>query len=198
VLRVLPQAVGPAHLLCIAGFGSDDLIDVNLIADFASELDPGNVYWFVSASDALNVKELKQLLPNIHFIESELSSDLASYLASSDKSTDALVLKRQVLELNDLVVSVTTGEATKALTFRAAELREFRRHLVIVPDMAGAAPTAEPAKRRQDFISFLSLSRQTPDWSGVKEGFVFERDAYKKLLAMTVERVAVMEGHIAG
>lgn len=197
VLRILPQAVGPAHLLCIAGFSSDDLIAVNLIADFASELDPGNVYWFISASDALNVTELKQLIPNVHFIESELSSALASYLANGDKAADALVLKRQVLELNDLVASVKTGEATKALTFRAAELREFRRHLVIVPDMAGSPPAAEPAKRRQNFIEFLSLSRQTPDWNGVNEGFVFERDAYKKLLAMTLERVAAMQGHMA-
>lgn len=197
VLRTLPQAVGPAHLLCIAGFGSDDLVNVSLIADFASDLDPENVYWFISPSDAIDVKQLKQLLRNVNFIESDLPTTLSSFLASSNNCTDASVRKQEILELNDLVVTVVAGETTKALTFRAAELREFRRHLVIAPDMPGSTPAADLAKQRQNFIGFLSLSRQTPDWSGVNDGFVFERDAYKNLLAKTLERVGIMQGHVA-
>ena len=51
ILRTLPQAVGPAHLLCIAGIGANDPIDASLVADFANELDPDNAYWFISPSD---------------------------------------------------------------------------------------------------------------------------------------------------
>lgn len=194
ILRLLPQAVGPAHMLCIAGIGQTDLIDVSVIADFVSDLDPDNVYWFIAPADGLDVGELKRLLPNIHFIESELSAALETYLASAENTRSATLLKQQVLEANDLLITVATPDATRVLTFRASELREFRRHLVIVPDFAPAVAPVDGPRRRQDFIAFLSTNRQTPDWTGLSEGFVFERNSYKRLLELTLARVAVMQG----
>ncbi len=194
VLRVLPQAVGPAHLLCIAGIGANDPISASLVADFANELDPDNVYWFVRPSDGLEIEKLRKLVPNIHFIESDLRTMLESYLETAAADVSLKSLKERVLELQDLVVIVRSGDISRALTFRASELREFRRHLVIVPDLPTKAPATELAKRKQDFIHFLSLNRQTPDWNGIAEGFAFQRDAYDELLDRVLGRVTVILG----
>ena len=194
VLRALPQAVGPAHILCIAGIQANDPIDPNLVADFISELDPDNVYWFVGPQDGLEVQRLQKLIPNIHFVESDLPSALAFYLDTAPKGAGPSALKEKVLELQDLAVTVNAGESQRVVTFRAGELREFRRHLVIVPDLIAQAPPAGMSKRKEEFIQFLSESRQTPDWSGISEGFAFQRDAYAKLLDLVLDRVAVIVG----
>lgn len=194
ILRTLPQAVGPAHLLCIAGIGANDPIDASLVADFANELDPDNVYWFISESDGLDVSELRKLAPHIHFVESDLPSALASYAASAPREASPSALKEKVLELQDLVVTVHSGDSQRTLTFRASELREFRRHLVILPDLTRADLPADIAKRKQRFIHFLSQNRQTPDWNGIGEGFAFQRDAYRRLSDLVLERTRVLQG----
>lgn len=194
ILRTLPQAVGPAHLLCIAGVTADDPIDPSLVADFANELDPDNVYWFISASDRLNIAELRSLAPKIQFVESDLSGALASYTAHAAGELSPSALKQNVLELQDLAVTVRVADSQRAITFRASELREFRKHLVILHDLRTQAPSSDLSKRRQDFIRFLSLNRQTPDWAGVAEGFAFQRDAYGRLLESVLERVRVLSG----
>lgn len=194
ILRTLPQAVGPAHLLCIAGIAANDPVDASLVADFANELDPDNVYWFISASDGLNAAELRKLAPNIHFVESDLPSALESYAESAPADVAPSALKNRVLELQDLVITTKSLDAQRTITFRATELREFRRHLVILPDLTPQGLSADLSKRKQDFIRFLSLSRQTPDWDGIGEGFAFQRDAYDKLLELVLERVGVLQG----
>lgn len=194
VLRDLPQAVGPAHLLCIAGIGASDIVEPNLVADFASALDPDNVYWFVAPEDGLDLERIKRLVPTIHFIESGLVPALASHLDSTRNDLNLSARKEQVLDLQDLAVTVDAGDTQRILTFRASELREFRRHLVIVPDLKTKAPPSELSKRKREFISFLSENRQTPDWNGMGEGYAFQRDAYSKLLDVVNERVRVIRG----
>ncbi len=197
VFRNLPQAAGPAHLVCIAGIGNNDPIDASLIADFVNELDPENVYWFISPSDRLDIAALRKLAPNINFIESDLASALELYAQNAPERTHLAALKRQVLELEDLVVTVRSAGEQRALTFRAAELREFRRHLVILPDLQAQAPAPELSRRKREFMSFLSTNRQTPDqqaWQGIAAGFAFQRDAYGTLLDLVLERLAVLSG----
>ena len=98
VLRSLPKAVGPAHLLSIAGTGANDPIDANFVLDLANELDPDNIYWFISPSHGLNFSELRELAPHIHFVESDLSSAIESYSASASKEASPEALKGKVLE----------------------------------------------------------------------------------------------------
>jgi hypothetical protein len=193
-LRALPQAVGPAHLLCIAGITADDPVDPRLVADFGNELDPDNVYWFVSPSDGLNISELRGLASKIHFIESDLPSALESYGAEAPAETSPSALKQRVLDLQDLVVTVRGADSQRAITFRASELREFRRHLVILHDLPVQGPSSDLSKRRQDFIRFLSVNKQTPDWEGIAGGYAFQRDAYRRLLDSVSERVRVLLG----
>ncbi|WP_433968303.1 hypothetical protein [Tunturiibacter gelidiferens] len=194
VLGNLAQAIGPAHLLCIAGIRNTDAVAPLLVADSISDLDPDNVYWFVGPQDNLDLSELKLAAPNIHFVESEFSAALTSYSDSASKQSSLSVLKEQVLQLEDLTVTVSLGEIQKVLTFRASELREFRRHLLIVPDLKAKAAAPETNGRKQDFIRFLSQNRDTPDWSGISEGYAFQRDAYKDLLELVLDRTRLIVG----
>ena len=191
VLRGLPETVGPAHLLCIAGFGARDHLTIDLVAAMVTDLDPDNVYWFIAQSDGIEAEEIRSIAPNIHIID----SDLPTSLASSERSRTALSeSKRKVLESEDLAVTVGIGQTQRVLTFRAAELREFRRHLIILPDLGEKVPPSDPARRKQEFIEFLSLSRQTPDWRGISEGYAFDRDGYRKLMTVVLDRVNVIAG----
>jgi hypothetical protein len=191
VLRGLPEAIGPAHVLCIAGLGARDHIAVDLIAAMVGDLDPDNVYWFIAALDGVHADEIRAIAPNIHIIE----SGLPTALASSERGRTALSASRQkVLKTDDLAVTIGSGSSQRVLAFRAAELREFRRHLTILPDLVAKAPPAEPSQRKQEFTEFLSHSRQTPDWQGISEGYVFERDGYKRLMAAVLERLNVLAG----
>ncbi|HVZ18921.1 MAG TPA: hypothetical protein VG897_17525, partial [Terriglobales bacterium] len=132
ILRHLAQAVGPAHMLCIAGIGSGDLLDYKLVADFAGELDPENVYWFVAAHDQLDLQLISDRLPKINLVGVALTDSLENYLATTVNKVEAGRRREQVLELNDLVVTVQAEGGQRAVSFRADELREFRRHLVVV------------------------------------------------------------------
>lgn len=191
VLRSLPEAVGPAHLLCIAGVTFQDHIAVDLIAAMVGDLDPDNVYWFVGPSDGIDVESIRGLAPNIHLVESDLLSALNSNQGFNPAHLES---KRKVLETEDLAVTVGVGHIQRVLSFRAPELREFRRHLTILPDFAEKVAPVEPSRRRQEFIEFLSQNRQTPEWQGISEGYAFERDGYKKLLAAVIERVNIISG----
>jgi hypothetical protein len=192
VLKDLPQAIGPGHLLCIAGIGKHDPVSADLIAYLANELDPDNVYWFIAPSDGLLIGDLKQIAPNIHFIDSDFPSALEAFLATSRE--DVAAQKEQVLELHDLAVTVNHDNHNRVLTFRANELREFRRHLVILPDLSLTVAPGDRMKRRRDFIEFLSTGRQTPDWKGISEGYALERDAYSTLLSIVLQRLRVVGG----
>jgi hypothetical protein len=183
--------VGPAHVLCIAGISVTDTIDADLIADVASELDPDNVYWFVAPSDGLDLDQIRKIAPMIHLVEGDLPSAIASSLSSNPGLTSS---KQKVLELEDLAVTINTGGKQCVLTFRAAELREFRRHLAILPDLVEQSASLDLSQRKQEFVSFLSRNHQTPDWQGVSEGYAFERDNYKNLLAAVLQRVNVITG----
>jgi hypothetical protein len=130
VLRAMPEAIGPAHSLCIAGLSSQDHISVDLVAAMVGDLDPDNVYWFIAPSDGVDANEIRAIAPNIHLIESDLPTALVSYESIRTALSES---KRKVLETQDLAVTVATGHARRVLTFRAAELREFRRHLTIMP-----------------------------------------------------------------
>jgi hypothetical protein len=99
VLRSLPEAIGPAHLLCIAGLGVQDHVPVDLVAAMVGDLDPDNVYWFVAKSDRIDVEEIRAIAPNIHIID----SDLPAALASSERAkTVPPESGRKVLENEDL------------------------------------------------------------------------------------------------
>ena len=159
--------------------------------DSLSELDPDNVYWFVAPTDELSLEHIRSASPDIHII----AGDLPSAIETALESNPALVASKQaVLELDDLAVTVSGGEGRRVITFRAAELREFRRHLAILPDLAQRLKPHDTSQRKQEFVSFLSKPRQVPDWDGIGEGFTFERDAYKQLLAAVLRRVGVMTG----
>lgn len=194
ILRNLPQAVGPAHVLCIAGIGRDDPLALDLVADVTNDFDPDNVYWFIS-SEGLDIESLRKLAPKITFVGADLASAIEAYEKSAPPDANLAALKGRVLELEDLAVTVNTAEGGhRTLTFRASELREFRRHVVILPDLARKTPSTDSTKRRQDFIHFLSLNRQTPEWDGIAEGFAFQRDGYGKLRSLVLERVGVLLG----
>jgi hypothetical protein len=194
LLKDLAQAIGPAHLLCIAGITDRDAISSFLLADSISALDPDNVYWFVGQQDHLDLHELSLAAPNIHFIEEDFSQAVMAYLESSDAQASLSALKGEVLQLEDLAVTINISESQKVLTFRASELREFRRHLLIVPDLKAKTASSQPLQRKQDFISFLSQNRETPDWAGISEGYAFQRDAYKILLEHVIDRTMLMMG----
>ena len=191
VLRSLPEAIGPAHILCVAGVTASDPIAFDLVAAMAADLDPDNVYWFKSSSDGIDCDSILALAPNIHIIDQDLPSVLAS---SETVATRIAEAKRTVLETEDLAITVGPASNQRVLTFRAAELREFRRHMTILPDFGEGAPPHDPVKRKQEFVDFLSHSRQTPAWHGIREGYVFERDAYGALLKSALDRVNVVSG----
>jgi len=191
ILRDMPQAIGPAHVLCIAGISITDPIDIDLVADMTGELDPDNVYWFVAPSDHLEVEEIRKIAPKIHVLESDLPTAIASSLSSE---ADLASLKQKVLELEDLAVTVHAGDTQRVLTFRATELREFRRHLTILPDLAEKTPPPDSSQHKQEFVSFLSQNRQTPDWRGITQGYAFERGGYRTLLEAVLQRVDVIIG----
>jgi hypothetical protein len=105
-------------------------------------------------------------------------SDFPSALASSETIIKRLSeAKRTVLETEDLAGTIGPPTNQRVLTFRAAELREFRKHLVILPDIPEIPTPHDPSKRKREFIDFLSQSRQTPGWGGISEGYIFERDS---------------------
>ena len=191
VLRVLPEAIGPAHVLCVAGIGAHDPIAFDLVAAMTADLDPDNVYWFRSPSDGIDRDAILALAPKIHIIDSDLPSALASSETIIARLSEA---KRSVLETEDLAVTVGTEQYRRILTFRAAELREFRRHLVILPDIQEVPAPHEPLKRKKEFIDFLAQSRQTPNWRGISEGYAFERDSYRSLFNIVLDRVDVVSG----
>jgi len=191
VLRGLPEAIGPAHVLCVAGVSAYDPIAFDLVAAMTSDLDPDNVYWFKTHSDGIDRDAILAIAPNIHIIDSDLPSALSSSETIIARLSEA---KRRVLETEDLAITVGTAPHQRVLTFRAAELREFRRHLVILPDIPEAPAPHDPLKRKQEFINFLSQSRQTPSWRGISEGYVFERDSYRALFNTVLERVNVVSG----
>jgi hypothetical protein len=192
ILRHLAQAVGPAHMLCIAGIGSGDLLDYELVADFAGELDPENVYWFVAAHDQMDLRLISDRLPKINLVGVALTDSLENHLATAVNKVDAERRRGQILELNDLVVTVQTEGGQRAVSFRADELREFRRHLVVVSDMPAPSRRSAAPENKEDFIRFLSLNRQTPSWDGIAEGYAFERDAYNSLLSVVSDRLDVI------
>ncbi|MCL4797713.1 MAG: hypothetical protein KJZ84_24325 [Bryobacteraceae bacterium] len=191
VLRAMPEAIGPAHVLCIAGVSTRGHISNDIVAAMAADLDPDNVYWFIAPSDGISVDEVRAIAPHIHLIESDLPTALA---AREGKRAALLESKHKVLETDDLAISVAVGDIRRVLTFRAAELREFRRHLSILPDLADTAPPTDLSRRKHAFVNFLSRSRQTPDWEGIAEGYAFERDAYRDLLGIVLERLDVIAG----
>ena len=197
VLKHLPSAIGPAHILCIAGIGLTDLVDWRLVVDIVQEFDPDNVYWFVSQSDALDLRELRSQLPLIHFLETDLGSAIESSLSDVTLSASAHSKKTQALELDDLAVTVEQQGIRKVLTFRVHELREFRRHLFILNDMAQESPPNDPTERKNQFTAFLSRPRGTPNWEGMSQGYAFERDAYSKLLKQVLDRINIMAGRAA-
>lgn len=135
ILAGLAEAIGPAHLLCIAGVTSADPISALLLADSISRLDPDNVYWFIGPQDNLDLSELRFAAPNVHFVEADFSTALASYLDSESAQSTVSSLREHALQLHDLSITVTAGDSQRILTFRASELREFHRHLLIVPDL---------------------------------------------------------------
>jgi len=175
----------------VAGITANDHPSVDLVAAMVGDLDPDNVYWFIAPTDGIVIDEIRSIAPNIHLIEVDLPSALGSNEAVKTAHLDS---KKQVLETEDLAVTVSAGQTQRVLAFRATELREFRRHLTILPDMPEKASPVDPSRRRQEFIEFLSQNRQIPDWQGISEGYVFERDAYKKILASVLERVNVISG----
>jgi hypothetical protein len=191
VLRVLPEAIGPAHILCVAGVTASDPIAFDLIAAMAADLDPDNVYWFKSPSDGINRDSILALAPNIHILDLDLPSALTSSETVVARIAEA---NRDVLETTDLAITVGAGSTQRVLMFRAAELREFRRHLTILPDFTEAAAPRDPVKRKQEFVNFLSQSRQIPAWHGIGEGYVFERDGYRTLVKSVADRVDVVSG----
>ena len=75
--------------------------------------------------DGLEIQGLRKLVPNIHFVESDLPSALASYLDTVPKGAGPSALKEKVLELQDLAVTINAGESQRVVAFRAGELREF-------------------------------------------------------------------------
>ena len=194
VLKNLPSAIGPAHILCVAGIGANDLLDWRLVSDVAQELDPDNVYWFVSQSDGLDLAELRSQLPQIHFLETDLASALESSLSDPGLAASARSKKEQTLELEDLAVTVEYQGSRKVLTFRASELREFRRHLVVLNNMVQEPLPRDRTERRDQFRAFLARARRTPDWDGISQGYAFERDAYSKLLKQVLDRVNLIGG----
>lgn len=194
LLGGLAESIGPAHLLCIAGVKRGDPVDPLLLADSVSNLDPDNVYWFVRPDDQLDVAELRLAAPDIHIVESDFTDSLASYLDSAKSQAELSELKNQTLQLHDLIVTVGVGEMERVLSFRASEVREFRRHLLIVPDLKAKAASSGSIERKHDFVRFLSASRETPDWSGISEGFAFQRDGYKHLLEIVLHRVRLIAG----
>ncbi|MEZ5399216.1 MAG: hypothetical protein R2729_06065 [Bryobacteraceae bacterium] len=191
VLRVLPEAIGPAHILCVAGVTASDPIAFDLVAAMAADLDPDNVYWFKSPSDEIDRDSILALAPSIHILDLDLPSALTSNDAVESRVAEA---KRDVLETEDLAITVGAAPNRRVLTFRAAELREFRRHLTILSDFTDATAPHDPVKRKQEFVNFLSQSRQIPTWQGISEGYVFERDRYRTLLKYVVDRVEVVSG----
>jgi len=191
ILRNLPEAIGPAHILCIAGISATDPVKFELVAAMAADLDPDNVYWFISPSDGLDHNAILDLAPKIHIIDSDLSSALSSSATIIAQIADA---KRTVLESGDLTVTVGATPHQRVISFRAAELREFRRHLIVLPDIPEASAPIDELKRSREFINFLSENRQTPSWRGISEGYVFERDSYNTLLRAVLDRVGVIAG----
>jgi hypothetical protein len=191
VLRSLPDAIGPAHILCVAGISALDPIAFDLVAAMAADLDPDNVYWFNTPSDGVDRDAILAVAPNIHIIDSDLLSALRSSETIISRISEA---KQKVLEAEDLAVTVGIASSQRVLPFRAAELREFRRHLVILPDLIESPAPHDPVKRKQEFIDFLSQSRQTPSWNGISKGYVFERDGYRTLVKAVLDRVDVVSG----
>lgn len=191
VLRSLPEAIGPAHVLCVAGVTAADPIAFDLVAAMTTDLDPDNVYWFKTSSDGIDRESILGLTPNIHIIESDLPSALALSETITARLSEA---KRNVLEAEDLAVTIGATANQRVVAFRASELREFRRHLAILPDLTEAPAPHDSVKRKQEFIDFLSQSRQTPVWRGISEGYVFEREGYRTLLRAVLERVDVVSG----
>lgn len=100
VLRNLPEAVGPAHLLCVGGITSRDFIAVELVAAMVADLDPDNVYWFIAPSDGIVAEQIRSVAPGIHLIETGLPTALAS---DEGINTAHLNSKKNVLETEDLV-----------------------------------------------------------------------------------------------
>jgi hypothetical protein len=194
ILGNLAEAIGPAHLLCIAGITDADLVSALLLADSISKLDPDNVYWFIGPNDNLDLPELQGAAPNVHFVEVDFSAALSAYLEDASVRATVTSLKEQTLQLHDLSITVTAGDSRRVLTFRASELREFQRHLLIVPDLTSKPANPEKLERKRDFVHFLSLNRETPDWSGISEGYAFSRDAYRVLLNSVLDRVRTIEG----
>lgn len=194
ILGGLAEAIGPAHLLCIAGITDADLISALLLADSISRLDPDNVYWFIGPQGNLDLSELRAAAPNVHFVEADFSTALASYLESASVQSTVSSLKEHALQLHDLSITVSAGDSQRIVTFRASELREFQRHLMIVPDLKAKLANPEKRGRKRDFIHFLSLNRETPDWGGISEGYAFPREAYKVLLNSVIDRVRTIAG----
>lgn len=189
VLDALPKIVGLGHVLCIAGISADDLIGVELLGEVLSDIDPDNIYWFVGDTDGLAVPELRAAVPNIHIIEGSLAATLAEYLSKNLRREEAQKQKAEVIDLEDFLVTVRRNGEERVVRFRTSELREFRTHLAVLGDFPATSSAASLEERRDQFIRFLSLPRQTPDWFGIPEGYVFERTAYRKLLKAVLNRV---------
>ena len=94
MLRNLPEAIGPAHIVCVAGVGSSDSVPFDLVAAMVADLDPDNVFWFTSQGDGVDTEQILAIAPNIHVIDGGLPAALASH----DKATPPTEPRRKVLE----------------------------------------------------------------------------------------------------
>ena len=68
LLNGLSAQIGPAHFVCVAGFGARDLIEWQLVASSLANMDPERIVWFLTSDDQITSEELLAELPGITIV----------------------------------------------------------------------------------------------------------------------------------
>ena len=162
LLNGLSAQIGPAHFVCVAGFGARDLIEWQLVASSLANMDPERIVWFLTSDDQITSEELLAELPGITIVrDSHFPTSCGSQTQYRGKKRDFTGLTNQVLDRQDLEISVRVDGTSRPIVFRASELRDFRRHLEILPNMKARPLTVDLSERRETFIAFLRNPRVT-------------------------------------
>jgi hypothetical protein len=189
LLNSLAAKIGPVCRVCIAGLKKDELLDWRLVASSLADFDPERVVWFLAPDDGITSDQITDELPNITVVHTPLDEYLRSAEESTGDRERIAELRSAILDQEDLVVSVRAEDAIKRVVFRASELRDFRHHLEILPDLSDRPAISDIDERRIRFIRFLGNPRLRPDYDGISEGFCFARDAYHQALELTRRRL---------
>jgi hypothetical protein len=189
LLRSLAAQIGPAHIVCVAGINLSDIVDWRLVATSLVDLDPERVIWFLEPGNQITSEELLTELPGITLVRDSLDAVLRAAEDAPIEKERLAALKSTVLDTDDLVVNVRVGDANRPVVFRSAELRDFRRHVEVLPDLTDRRTIEESGERKTAFVEFLGRPRVRPDYENIGEGFCFTRDAYDQCLDLINKRL---------